>query len=62
MIPFEESIKIIQQILAPGIMISACGLLLLSMQNKYGRINDRLRSLLKERLELESKKKDGHRF
>jgi hypothetical protein len=42
----------IQAILAPAILISACGLLLLSMQNKYGRINDRIRALLRERLDL----------
>jgi hypothetical protein len=44
--------SIIQTILAPAVMISACGLLLLGMQNKYGRIIDRLRSLARERLEL----------
>lgn len=47
-----QAIQSIQAILAPAVMISACGLLLLGMQNKYGRIIDRLRSLARERLEL----------
>ena len=42
----------IQTILAPAVMISACGLLLLSLQNKYGRINDRMRLLARERVDL----------
>jgi hypothetical protein len=47
-----NAVQTIQAILAPAVLISACGLLLLSMQNKYGRINDRIRALLRERLEL----------
>ena len=47
-----QAIQAIQAILAPAIMISACGLLLLGMQNKYGRIIDRMRGLTRERLEL----------
>jgi hypothetical protein len=47
-----NAIEAIQAILAPAVLISACGLLLLSMQNKYGRINDRIRTLLRERLDL----------
>jgi len=50
--PVEEAARTIQTILAPAVMVSACGLLLLGMQNKYGRINDRLRALARERLEL----------
>ncbi|MGQ9682215.1 MAG: DUF2721 domain-containing protein [Anaerolineae bacterium] len=42
----------IQTILAPAVMISACGLLLLGLQNRYGRINDRLRALARERVQL----------
>lgn len=48
----EEAARAIQTILAPAVMISACGLLLLGMQNRYGRINDRLRVLGRERLDL----------
>jgi hypothetical protein len=47
-----NAVEAIQAILAPAVLISACGLLLLSMQNKYGRINDRIRALLRERLDL----------
>ena len=47
-----NTVEAIQAILAPAVLISACGLLLLSMQNKYGRINDRIRTLLRERLDL----------
>jgi len=47
-----NAVEAIQAILAPAVLISACGLLLLSMQNKYGRINDRIRALLRERLNL----------
>lgn len=45
-------IQHIQAILAPAVMVSACGLLLLGMQNKYGRIIDRMRVLTRERLAL----------
>jgi hypothetical protein len=48
----EEAARTIQTILAPAVMISACGLLLLGMQNKYGRINDRMRALARERLDM----------
>lgn len=40
---------LIQIMLAPGIMISACGLLLLGMNNKYSLVVNRIR-LLKEEL------------
>ena len=38
-------IEIIQAMLAPAIMISACGLLLLGMNNKYSLVINRIRSL-----------------
>ena len=38
-------VNIIQAMLAPGIMISACGLLLLGMNNKWSLIVDRIRLL-----------------
>src|ERR1043165_3445321 len=42
----------IQTLLTPVLMISACGLLLLSVKHRYSRINDRLRGLTRERLEI----------
>lgn len=54
----EETARAIQTILAPAVMISACGLLLLGMQNRYGRINDRMRALARERLDLLPKRGD----
>jgi len=38
-------IEIINGMLAPGIMISACGLLLLGMNNKYSLVVNRIRTL-----------------
>ncbi|MDT3695708.1 MAG: DUF2721 domain-containing protein [Ignavibacterium sp.] len=50
MIPNINSIvEIIQLMLAPGIMISACGLLLLGMNNKYSLVVNRIRLLNEER-------------
>jgi len=42
-------VEIIQLMLAPGIMISACGLLLLGMNNKYSLVVNRIRMLNEER-------------
>ena len=42
-------IEIIQLMLAPGLMISACGLLLLGMNNKYSLVVNRVRLLNEER-------------
>jgi ribose/xylose/arabinose/galactoside ABC-type transport system permease subunit len=42
-------VEIIQLMLAPGLMISACGLLLLGMNNKYSLIVNRIRLLNEER-------------
>ena len=42
-------IQIIQLMLAPGLMISACGLLLLGMNNKYSLVVNRVRLLNEER-------------
>lgn len=41
--------KTIQLMLAPAVMISACGLLLLGISNKFSSINNRLRLLNDER-------------
>jgi hypothetical protein len=45
-------VNIIQAMLAPGIMISACGLLLLSMSNKYSLVVARVRVLNEEKRKL----------
>lgn len=45
---------LIQIMLAPGIMISACGLLLLGMNNKYSLVVNRIRLLNDERRRLRS--------
>lgn len=42
-------VNLIQSMLAPGIMISACGLLLLGMNNKYSLIVSRIRALNEEK-------------
>ena len=42
-------IEVIQLMLAPGIMISACGLLLLGMNNKYSLVVNRIRILNEEK-------------
>jgi hypothetical protein len=48
---------IISSALAPVVMISACGLLLLGLQSKYSNITDRIRQLDHEKLELEQREK-----
>ena len=45
-------VSIIQAMLAPGIMISACGLLLLGMNNKYSLVVTRIRALSDEKRKL----------
>lgn len=42
-------VQLIQLMLAPGIMISACGLLLLGINNKYSIVVNRIRLLNQER-------------
>jgi hypothetical protein len=42
-------VEVIQFMLAPGLMISACGLLLLAMNNKYSLVVNRIRLLNEER-------------
>jgi len=42
-------VEIIQLMLAPGIMISACGLLILGINNKYSLVVNRIRLLNEER-------------
>lgn len=42
-------VEVIQLMLAPGLMISACGLLLLAMNNKYSIVVNRIRLLNEEK-------------
>jgi len=45
-------VQLIQGMLAPGLMISACGLLLLGMNNKYSLVVNRIRLLNEEKRNL----------
>jgi len=47
-----NSLQIIQLMLAPAIMISACGLLILGINNKYSLVINRIRLLNEEKREL----------
>ena len=49
-------VQIIQAMLAPGLMISACGLLVLGMNNKYSIVVNRIRLLNEERRKLKREK------
>ena len=53
-------VNIIQAMLAPGIMISACGLLLLGMNNKYSLVVMRIRALADEKRHLITPPKHGN--
>ena len=55
-------VEIIQLMLAPGIMISACGLLLLGMNNKYSLVVNRIRLLNEERRKAIHKTTDDKSF
>jgi len=55
-------VEIIQLMLAPGIMISACGLLLLGMNNKYSLVVNRIRLLNEERRKAIHKTSDDKDF
>jgi hypothetical protein len=57
----QTAAKTIQLILAPVVMVSACGILLTGMLGHYGNINDRIRRLTTERLELSQvRPAEGH--
>jgi len=49
----NQAVQFISGLLAPAIMISSCGLILLGLQNKYSNIIDRIRSLNEEKRRLE---------
>jgi hypothetical protein len=50
---FPYAVLAIQAILAPALMVSACGLLLLGLLNRYGVVMARVRALNEERRRLE---------
>jgi len=52
-------VEIIQAMLAPGLMISACGLFLLGMNNKYSLLVNRIRLLNEEKRKLGCNEKKG---
>ena len=58
----EDFYKIIQLMLAPAVMISACGLLLLSITNKHASITNRIRLLNEEKRRLMMKMRDIKRL
>lgn len=47
-----DAVSIIQLMLAPAVMISACGLLLLGMNNRYSLVVNRIRLLNEEKRRL----------
>ncbi|HNX50836.1 MAG TPA: DUF2721 domain-containing protein [Thermoanaerobaculaceae bacterium] len=49
---FPYAVLAIQAILAPAVMVSACGLLLLGLLNRYGVVMARVRALNEERRRL----------
>jgi len=49
MLVANNIVEVIQLMLAPGLMISACGLLLLGMNNKYSIVVNRIRVLNDEK-------------
>ncbi len=52
-------VSLIQAMLSPGIMISACGLLLLGMNNKYSLVVNRIRLLNEEKRKYMTKNESG---
>jgi hypothetical protein len=51
-VKYGYAVQAIQAILAPAIMVSACGLLLLGLLNRYTMIMSRIRALNEERRRL----------
>ena len=54
-----NAVQIIQLMVAPAVMISACGLLLLGINNKYSLVVNRIRLLNEEKRRLLGKTADG---
>ncbi len=53
-------IQLIQWILAPAVMINACGLLFLATSNKYSMVLNRIRLLNEEKRKLAKKLAEAH--
>jgi hypothetical protein len=49
---FAQTLQTIQTILAPVVMVTSCAILVGGMLAQYGAINDRLRAMSRERLDL----------
>ncbi len=54
-----DAARIIQLMISPAVMISACGLLLLSANNKYSSVLNRIRLMSAERRHLVTKAAEG---
>ncbi|HEV8637913.1 MAG TPA: DUF2721 domain-containing protein [Chloroflexota bacterium] len=50
----DAAARTIQLVLAPVVMVTACALVLGTLLGRYGAVNDRLRAMARERLELVS--------
>ena len=50
--PSGEIAPLISNVLAPAVMVSYCGLLILGLQNRYSNVVNRMRGLNHERLDL----------
>jgi len=53
---FELVIQLIEATIVPAVLISGCGLLCLVIQNRYGRVIDRIRIFNREHFELKRSK------
>lgn len=59
----EPSIaQLIVQMVSPAVMVSACGLMLLGLGNRYGRVIDRIRAFSSEWRELKRRGDDADRL
>ncbi len=50
--PIEEASRILQLILAPVVMVTACAIIVNALLTHYSAIGDRMRALARERVEL----------
>lgn len=53
---FADLISLIEATIVPAVLISGCGLLCLVIQNRYGRVIDRIRIFNREHFELKRSK------
>ena len=44
----QPTSQLIVQMVSPAVMLSACGLMLLGLGNRYGRVVDRIRAFSSE--------------